>query len=190
MSGGAENPIWVRGGGDEIFHLPFPYPWLLGNRSGAEFLEQSLVELAGRGVDIATDVAGVMLESFQGWGAVFYPPDYVSALAAHCRKNDIVLAFDEMQAGFARTGRKFGYQHYNIEPDLICCGKGMGSGYPLAGVIGLPELLDLPKIGTMSSTHSANPLACVAGLATIEEIESRDLVGAASAKGEVLSAAK
>ena len=78
-----------------------------------------------------------------------------------CRKilkdNDIVLTFDEMQAGFARTGKAFGFQHYEVEPDLICCGKGMGNGYPLSGVIGKKKIMDLPEIGNMSSTHSANP---------------------------------
>ena len=153
MSGGSANPAWVRGDGAEIHHLPFPYPWALGNRSGAEFLEQGLAELAGLGVDTTIDIAGVMLESFQGWGAVFYPPAYISALANYCRQHNIVLAFDEMQAGFARTVRKFGFEHYDVEPDLICCGKGMGSGYPLAGVLGRAELLDLPDISAMS-THT------------------------------------
>ncbi len=68
-----------------------------------------------------------------------------------------------MQAGFGRTGELFGYMHYDVEPDLLCCGKGSSSGLPLAIVLGSAEVMDLPEIGSMSSTHSANPLVCVAG---------------------------
>ena len=68
-----------------------------------------------------------------------------------------------MQAGFGRTGKLFGYEHYEVEPDILCCGKGASSGLPLAIVLGSKEIMDLPNIGSMSSTHSANPLVCVAG---------------------------
>lgn len=77
--------------------------------------------------------------------------------------NDILLCFDEMQSGFGRTGKRFGFQHYDVVPDLFACGKGMGGGLPLSGVIGKAEIMDLPDIGNMSSTHSANPLAAQQG---------------------------
>jgi 4-aminobutyrate aminotransferase-like enzyme len=127
-----------------------------------------------------------MLETFQGWGAVFYPEEFVQAIETICRKNKILLAFDEMQAGFARTGKKFGYEHYGVRPDLIVCGKGMGSGFPVSGVIGSAEIMDLPDVGSMSSTHSANPVACAAGLATLEEIESARLVEESMRKGRLM----
>jgi 4-aminobutyrate aminotransferase-like enzyme len=127
-----------------------------------------------------------MLETFQGWGAVFYPNEFVQAIEKVCRQNNILLAFDEMQAGFGRTGRRFGFQHYGVTPDLIACGKGMGGGVSLSGVLGSAEVMDLPDIGNMSSTHSANPLVCAAGLAVIDELEERDLVGEAARKGELL----
>jgi len=127
-----------------------------------------------------------MLETFQGWGAVFYPDDFVQGIERLCRRHGILLAFDEMQAGFARTGRAFGFQHYGVEPDLICCGKGMGGGVPLSGVLGRAEIMDLPEVGNMSSTHSANPLVCAAGLAVIEEIESRALIAETERKGGLL----
>ena len=186
MSDNAGQSAWIGTRDSNIHHLPFPYPWILGNRSGAEFLADALKRLADDGIEVARDIAGVMLESFQGWGAVFYPTDFVEALADLCRRHDIVFTFDEMQAGFARTGRTFGYEHYGVVPDLVCCGKGMASGVPLSGVFGRAEIMDLPEIGTMSSTHSGNPLACVAGLATIEEIERLDLVNEAARKGAIL----
>jgi 4-aminobutyrate aminotransferase-like enzyme len=96
------------------------------------------------------------------------------------------LAFDEMQAGFARTGKKFGFEHYEVSPDLFACGKGMGGGVSLSGVIGRSEIMDLPEVGNMSSTHSANPLVCAAGLAVLEEIESRNIVAETARKGKLL----
>ena len=131
----------------------------------------------------------MILETFQGWGAVFYPEDYVKSVRNFCNENEIILAFDEMQAGFARTGKAFGYEHYHVEPDLICCGKGMGNGYPLSGVIGKKEIMDLPEIGNMSSTHSANPMACAVGLKVIEEIESKNLISETNRKGKILNSA-
>ncbi len=143
-------------------------------------------KLIAQGVDPKTDLCGFMLETFQGWGAVFYPKDYVQAIEAFCRKNQMLLTFDEMQAGFARTGKLFGYQHYDVEPDLICCGKGMGGGFPLSGVLGRAEIMDLPSVGNMSSTHSANPVVCAAGIAVIDEIETRKLVSETERKGKIL----
>jgi 4-aminobutyrate aminotransferase-like enzyme len=103
-----------------------------------------------------------------------------------CDENNILLTFDEMQSGFARTGKTWGYEHYGVKADLICCGKGMGSGYPISGVLGSAAVMDLPDIGNMSSTHSANPLSCVAGLSTIEEIERMKLISESERKGKIL----
>lgn len=185
MSSNLGQRAWIGYQDADIHHIPFPYPWQLGGRSGEEFLQQGLNELAAKGIDLAQDICGFMLETFQGWGAVFYPKDFVKAIESVCLKNGILLAFDEMQAGFGRTGRKFGFEHYEVTPDLICTGKGMGGGVPLSGVIGRAEIMDLPDIGNMSSTHSANPLVCAAGLAVLEELESRNLVAEADRKGKL-----
>ena len=127
-----------------------------------------------------------MLETFQGWGALFYPPEYVQAIESICRQYNILLAFDEMQSGFARTGLAFGYQHYQVQPDLIACGKGMGGGLPLSGVLGRSHIMDLPDVGNMSSTHSANPLVCSAGLAVLQQITELNLLDETSRKGKIL----
>ncbi len=185
MSSNPEQKAWIGHQDPDIHHIPFPYPWTLQGRSGEEFLETGLQGLREAGLDLERDLCGVMLETFQGWGAVFYPPDFVQGIETLCRRNGLLLAFDEMQAGFARTGRKFGYEHYDVQPDLLCCGKGMGSGFPLSGVIGPASVMDLPEVGNMSSTHSANPVVCAAGLATLEEIESRNLVAESERKGRI-----
>jgi len=106
----------------------------------------------------------------------------VQSIEKIARENNLLLAFDEMQAGFGRTGKPFGYQHYDVTPDLVACGKGMGGGVPLSGVIGRADVMDLPSVGNMSSTHSANPLVCAAGLAVIDELEDRSLVSDAHIK--------
>ena len=127
-----------------------------------------------------------MLETFQGWGALFYPKKYVKLLSKICKQNDILLTFDEMQSGFGRTGKNFGFQHYDIIPDLICCGKGMGGGVALSGVIGKKKIMDLPEVGNMSSTNSGNPLACSAGLAVLEEIQDKKLTYKARVNGQLM----
>lgn len=78
-----------------------------------------------------------------------------------------------MQSGFGRTGYKFLYEYYKLDPDIVCCGKAMGSGLPISGVISSSKIMNIPKIGDMSSTHSANPLVCSAGLATLEVIKKK-----------------
>lgn len=186
MSSNLAQRDWIGFQDADIHHIPFPYPWALNGSSPEAFLEAGLEKLTAKGVDLARDVCGFMLETFQGWGAVFYPKEFVQAIEKVCRKHNILLAFDEMQAGFGRTGRRFGFQHYEVTPDLFACGKGMGGGVPLSGVVGRAEIMDLPEIGNMSSTHSANPLVCAAGLAVIDELEQRDLTGEASRKGELL----
>ncbi len=186
MSSNLAQRDWIGYQDADIHHIPFPYPWLVDEDNAVEFLIKGLKRLADQGIDLAQDVCGFMLETFQGWGAVFYPQAFVKAIEAVCRENNILLAFDEMQAGFARTGKAFGYQHYEVTPDLICCGKGMGGGVPLSGVLGRAEIMDLPDVGNMSSTHSANPLVCAAGLAVLAEIEARNLIDETARKGELL----
>jgi 4-aminobutyrate aminotransferase-like enzyme len=186
MSSNLAQREWVGYQDANIHHIPFPYPWVLNGRSPEEFLLNGLKKLQDQGIDLGQDVCGFMLETFQGWGAVFYPEEFVQAIESVCRKNGILLAFDEMQAGFGRTGKAFGFQHYGVTPDLICCGKGMGGGVPLSGVLGRASIMDLPDVGNMSSTHSANPLVCAAGLAVIEEMEDRNLIAEAARKGELL----
>jgi len=183
MSGNPSQKEWIGYHDPNIHHIPFPYPWALNGKTGVEFLEIGLGNLQKSGVDLENDICGFMLETFQGWGAVFYPKEFVQAIEDICIKNNILLTFDEMQSGFARTGKKFGYEHYEVQADLLCCGKGIASGFPLSAVIGTSEIMDLPEVGNMSSTHSANPFVCAAGMATLEEIDRLDLVNETDRKG-------
>jgi 4-aminobutyrate aminotransferase-like enzyme len=133
------------------------------------------------------DVAGVIIESYQGWSARFFNPKFIQDLVKYCKEHDILVCFDEIQGGFGRTGKMFAYEHYGIErPDLICIGKGVSSSLPLSGVIGRADLIDLPEMGSMSSTHSANPLSCIAGLKNLLEIHDKHLVQQSHYLGDIL----
>lgn len=177
---------WIGFTDPDIHYLDFPLPWKISEAEGAEFFDTQIASLRQRGIDPETDLAVFVLETFQGWGALFYPKTFVHRLREFANSNSILVAFDEMQSGFSRTGKNFGFQHYDVIPDLVACGKGMGGGFAVSGVIGRAEILDLPEIGNMSSTHSANPIACAAGLAVLSEIERMDLNARSHELGGVL----
>jgi 4-aminobutyrate aminotransferase-like enzyme len=163
---------WIGYLDPNIYHLPFPYPWKSeAIQNPRKFFRDSIRELIEtKNINPKTDLCGIMMETFQGWGAVFYPKEFVQEVALFAKENDLLLTFDEMQAGFGRTGELFGYMNYGVEPDLLACGKGASSSLPLALVLGSKEIMDLPGIGSMSSTHSANPLVCAAGLANLQAL--------------------
>ena len=187
IGGIKEQKEWMGFHDKDIFHMRFPYPWILEEgTSPEEFLKNELNNLEDNGVCLGTDICGFIFETFQGWASLFYPEGFMKVVETFCRTNKILLTMDEVQSGFARTGVKFGYQHYGIHPDLICCGKGMGSGVALSGVLGKREIMDIPNVGMMSSTNSANPIACAGGLATLEEILENNLVEEARRKGILL----
>ncbi len=120
------------------------------------------------------EIAGVFLQTFRGRDAKFMPYDWVRAWCKWAQENNIPIGFDEMQSGLGRTGKWFGYQHFDVQPDFITVGKGLGGGLPISAVIGRKELLELSD--DLWSTHSGNPICCSAALATLEIIESQNLI--------------
>jgi len=137
-----------------------------------EVFERTLAEL---GIE-PDDVCGVMSETYQGGNATLMPTAYAQALRNWCDAHDAVLIFDEVQAGFGRTGKPFGFSHLGVAPDLVACGKGISGGMPLSAVLGTEKLMDLYGPGEMTSTHSANPVCAAAALANLEVIEQEGLV--------------
>jgi 4-aminobutyrate aminotransferase-like enzyme len=99
-----------------------------------------------------------------------------------------VLIFDEVQAGFGRTGKFWAFEHYGVTPDVICCGKGISSSLPLSAVIGREEIMDQFPAGSMTSTHTGNPVCCAAALASVRKIVYENLAGRAAALEPVLLA--
>jgi len=186
IGGTPQSQKWIGYYDPHIHQVPFPYQWDLEEGDWEKVFEDHLTLLREKGVDPEDDISGFIFESYIGWAASFIPKEYVQAAEQFCRKHNILLAFDEIQGGFGRTGELFVYQHYDVEPDLIACGKGLSSSLPLAAVLGRKEIMDLPEVGSMSSTHSANPLSCAAGLANLQVIFEEKLVEASSKKGEIL----
>jgi len=185
MTGNDNAKEWVGYQDPNIHHLKFPYPWEVDNP--IDFFNREIEKLLRqKDLNPDKDLCGFMLETFQGWGAVFYPNEFIKAISKFSKKHNMLLAFDEMQAGFGRTGRLFGYEHYEVEPDILCCGKGASSGLPLAIVLGAQDVMDLPGIGSMSSTHSANPLVCVAGYQNLKAMLDDDLIDNSRKLGNLL----
>jgi 4-aminobutyrate aminotransferase / (S)-3-amino-2-methylpropionate transaminase / 5-aminovalerate transaminase len=132
------------------------------------------------------DVAGVILETYQGASASFAPTPYIEALDQWCDRHGALLVFDEVQAGFGRTGALWGFEHYGVVPDLVCFGKGISSSLPLSAVAGRPDLMDLHAPGSMTSTHTGNPVCAAAALASIELIVGENLPVHAAQMGTLL----
>jgi acetylornithine/N-succinyldiaminopimelate aminotransferase len=121
--------------------------------------------------------AAVLLELVQGEGGVIpADPAWVKQLETICHENDILLMVDEIQTGIGRTGTLFAYQQYEIEPDVISCAKGLGSGLPIGAIIAKEKVAKAFDPGSHGSTFGGNPLVTAAGAATIEYIVSSDLL--------------
>ncbi len=134
----------------------------------------------------AANIAGVILESYQGGTGSFAPVAYMQQMRKWCDAHKILLVCDEVQAGFGRTGTMWGFEHYGIIPDLTTWGKGISSSLPLAAVIGRPDVMDLHPAGSMTSTHTGNPVCCAAALASIELVIKEDLAGNSKRMGDIL----
>jgi len=173
---------WIVNEDPAIVQVPFPDGYWTMDTSFDLFL----ATLEKKGVP-SPNVAGVIFETYQGVGPDFAPVEYIQKLAEWCKKHDAVLVFDEVQGGFGRTGRFWAFEHYGVVPDLICCGKGISSSLPISAVIGRAEIMDLFPPGSMTSTHSGNPVCCAAALANLKLIVDRQLPDNAAAMGHVLA---
>jgi 4-aminobutyrate aminotransferase-like enzyme len=124
---------------------------------------------------------GVLItEPYLGGGGSYHPPrQYLQALQAFCRENDLVFILDEVQANFGRTGDLFAFETYGLEPDMVVLGKGLANGVPVAAAVGRADLFASLNYGEGSDTWSANPLACAGVLATLDELAERDVLGPA-----------
>lgn len=143
--------------------------------------------LAKKGVS-PDHVAGVMGETYQGCNATLMPAEYAQNLRRWCDEHKAVLIFDEVQAGFGRTGKAFGFMHYGVVPDLVACGKGLSGGMPVSAVLGTEDLMNMYGPGEMTSTHSANPICSAAALANLKIIRAEKLVENAAKLQPVLQA--
>jgi 4-aminobutyrate aminotransferase/(S)-3-amino-2-methylpropionate transaminase len=172
---------WTGGEGQTFLQVPFPDGFKNEDTSFDLFLSSL------KGQEAAPrQIAAVLTESYQGVGPDFLPYEYAQRLQEFCRRHDILTIFDEVQAGFGRTGRMFTFEHYGVVPDMIVCGKGISSSLPLSAVIGRADVMDLYPPGSMTSTHSGNPLGVAAAIASLKIIQEEKLVERSRRLGEVL----
>ena len=181
--GMAGQKSWIVNEDPAILNAPFPDGYWQTDTSFDTFL--AAIEKRGLRPE---NIAGVMMETYQGVGPDFAPSDYVRQLASWCKQHDVMLIFDEVQAGFGRTGKFWAFEHYGVTPDLICCGKGITSSLPLSAVIGRAEIMDQFPPGSMTSTHTGNPVCCAAALANLKKIVREQLTENAATLGPVLLA--
>ena len=172
---------WITVGRGGFVQVPFPGDYRCEDRSFAAFEKALRKKRVKPG-----NVCGVMSETYQGGGASFMPVAFARSLRKWCSKHDALLVFDEVQAGFGRTGKMFGFEHYGVVPDLACFGKGISSSLPISAVLGRADIMDQYPPGSMTSTHTGSPLCCAAALANLEIIRSEKLHLNAARVGKVL----
>jgi len=155
-----------------VFHLPYPSP-----DNGVTVAEavKAMDRLFSVEIDI-DEVACFIIEAVQGEGGFLaLDPAFARILRTLCDEKGIVLIIDEIQSGFGRTGERFAFSRLGIEPDLLLLGKSIAGGVPLGAVVGRKELMGtLPK-GGLGGTYSGNPIACAAGLATLDVMNDANL---------------
>lgn len=169
----------------DIIHTPYP------NAVHGVSVEQALDglhKIFKTDID-PRDVAAIIIEPIQGEGGFNVTPnEFLQALRQICDENGIVLIFDEVQSGFARTGKLFATEHTGVSPDLITMAKSLAGGFPLSGVVGKAEVMDAPTAGGLGGTYAGNPLALAAANAVIDVIQEEKLCERANVLGDKLKA--
>lgn len=188
LGGKVGGKSWIKNLDKNIVHIPFPTQWYLqeSGLTGSELFLRDIQKLGKEGINL-NHIAGIIMEPYQGWGALFYPQDYIDSMVIWAKKNNVLITVDEVQAGFGRTGKLFGFEHYGIEPDLVCLGKAISSSLPLSAIIGREKLINLDA--SMNSTHGGNPMACAASLASLNVLIDEDLIKQSELKGKILEQA-
>lgn len=165
----------------EIYHVPFPH------QPFGVTVEDSLraIEMLFR-ADIEPErTAAIVLEPVQGEGGFIpAPTELLEALRKLCDRHGILLVVDEVQTGFARTGRMFGIEHSEVKPDIMTIAKSLAGGFPLSGVIGRADIMDAAEPGGLGGTYAGSPIACAAALAVLDVIEEEKLIDRANIIGE------
>jgi 4-aminobutyrate aminotransferase/(S)-3-amino-2-methylpropionate transaminase len=170
----------------DVYHAPFPIPY---HGVQVEHSLEALERIFKYDVEPAR-VAAIIVEPVQGEGGFYVaPPEFLQALRRLCDQHGIVLVVDEIQSGFARTGRMFAVEHAGIEPDLMTLAKSLAGGFPLAAVVGKASIMDAPGPGGLGGTYAGSPIACAAGLAVLDVIEAENLCARATAIGSSMTAA-
>ena len=156
----------------EIYHAPFPAEYLGVSAEASLAALERLFES-----DIQADrVAAIIIEPMQGEGGFYpLPNGFLAKLRELCDKYGILLILDEIQTGFARTGRMFAVEYSGVEPDIMTLAKGIAGGFPISAVVGKAEVMNAPEPGGLGGTFAASPLGCAAGIAVLDIIQKESL---------------
>lgn len=181
MAGGSPGgKAWIVNHDPDMHNVPFPnrflYTW--ADESRADYSDEACFAAWKAYLDKVASpdqIAGFLPESFQGGWVQLMPKGFVKLLRKFCDDNGILLAFDEVQAGYGRSGKFFAYEHYDVKADLVCCGKGMSSSLPISCVLGRADIMDLYGPNDMTSTHTGNPVSCAAAKANLQYIVDNKL---------------
>lgn len=166
-----------------VYHLPFPIAY---HGKGVEKATQALEDLFSADLD-PDQIAAIIIEPVQGEGGFYVaPPEFLQALRDLCDEHGIVMIADEVQSGFARTGRMFAMEHSGIEPDLMTTAKSLAGGFPLSAVTGKAEIMDAARPGGLGGTYAGSPIGCAAALAVLEVIEDECLCSRADWLGALM----
>jgi len=167
----------------EVYRVPYAQEYRGPSTEDA----LAALERAFTTVVAAEQVAAIIVEPVQGEGGFLPAPRaFMRGLRRICDENGIVLIVDEVQTGFARTGRFFGIEHYEVEPDLITVAKSIAAGLPLSGVLGKAAIMDAPGDNAVGGTYVGNPVAQAAALAVLDVIEDEGLCERATLIGEAM----
>jgi 4-aminobutyrate aminotransferase / (S)-3-amino-2-methylpropionate transaminase / 5-aminovalerate transaminase len=165
----------------DIYHLPFP---MAAHGVEPEAAFDALERLFKADLEPAR-VAAIIIEPVQGEGGFYIAPvAFLKKLRALCDQHGILLIADEIQSGFARTGKMFAIEHAGVAPDLVAIAKSLAGGLPLSGVIGRAEVMDAPGPGGLGGTYAGSPVGCAAGLAVLDVIAEEKLLERSTKLGE------
>ncbi|MCY9852135.1 4-aminobutyrate--2-oxoglutarate transaminase [Vibrio mediterranei] len=170
---------------NEIYHAPYPNAF---HGISTEDSLQALQDLFACDIE-PSRVAAIIFEPVQGEGGFYQAPaEFAQALRSLCDQHGIMLIADEIQTGFARTGKMFATEYLDIEPDMMTMAKGIAGGFPISAVVGKAEVMDSALPGGLGGTYAGSPLGCVAGLEVLKIIEEEQLCAKAQGIGEVVNA--
>jgi 4-aminobutyrate aminotransferase len=177
--------------GVKVYHLPYPnaYRPILVQQEGESYGDtviDYLEEMVFRTTLAPEDVAAIMVEPIQGEGGYIVPaPGFFTRLREVCDRYGILLIVDEIQSGAGRTGKWWAIEHEEVQPDIVCFAKGVGSGMPIGGILAPESIMDW-KPGSHGSTFGGNPVAAVSALTTLQVIEEENLLARAADTGRFI----
>lgn len=173
---------WIVNHDPDIVQVPHPDGFFNEDTSFALF-EKTLEQ---KGID-GKNVAGILLEAYQGSTSFGVPLRYAQDLAKWAKDHGALLMFDEIQCGLGRTGKMFGYEHYGVKADVVCLGKAISGCMPISATMATAGVMDVFPPGEMTSTFTGNPLACAASIANLDVLMREKLIERSAALGEVFA---